>query len=243
MWLGLRATMWIGTIGALAGAVLPCRIRDPVAPRRSGGGDGYDRRTFVASRLRPEEPPRPRHHLKEPNPMNKRPIHHVCYIVDDIPQAVDQWVEATGAGPFFHLGEHVEFEETLLNGDPCVFDHASAIGKWGPILLELMKLHELSPELESRVGTAGAGGSKVSHIAYTVDDPAAESERLESLGMRKFLHLRTGPIQISLHDAPLLGHAIEVHENIDAINGLFALIAAAAEGWDGSEPLRAMPQG
>jgi catechol 2,3-dioxygenase-like lactoylglutathione lyase family enzyme len=39
--------------------------------------------------------------------LNDRPIHHVCYIVDDLPKAVDQWVEATGAGPFFHLGEHV----------------------------------------------------------------------------------------------------------------------------------------
>jgi hypothetical protein len=51
--------------------------------------------------------------------MNDRPIHHVCYIVDDIPMAVDQWVEATGAGPFFHLGEHVEFEETLLESPAC----------------------------------------------------------------------------------------------------------------------------
>jgi len=45
-----------------------------------------------------------------------------------------------------------------------------------------------------------------------------------------------------LHDAPLLGHAIEVHENTDAINGLFALFAAGAEGWDESEPLREMPE-
>ena len=59
--------------------------------------------------------------------------------------------------------------------------------------------------------------------------------------MPQFLHLRQGPIQISLHDAPLLGHAIEV--NNDAINGLFALFAAGAEGWDGSEPLREMPEG
>jgi hypothetical protein len=35
--------------------------------------------------------------------MNDRPIHHLCYIVDDIPKAVDHWVEATGAGPFFRL--------------------------------------------------------------------------------------------------------------------------------------------
>jgi catechol 2,3-dioxygenase-like lactoylglutathione lyase family enzyme len=175
--------------------------------------------------------------------MNNRPIQHVCYIVDDIPKAVDLWVETTGAGPFFHLGEHVEFEETLLDGEPCVFDHASAIGKWGPIFLELMKLHEVTPELESRVDPGRAGGSNIAHIAYIVDDLATEGERLEAAGMPKFLYLRQGPVQISLHDAPSLGHAIEVHENTDAINGLFALIAAGAEGWDGSEPLRALPEG
>lgn len=175
--------------------------------------------------------------------MNDRAIHHVCYIVDDISKAVDQRVETTGAGPFFHLGEHVEFEETLLEGQPCVFDHASAIGRWGPIFLELMKLHELTPALESRVYPGRGGGARIGHIAYVVDDPAAESERLEAAGMPKFLHLRQGPIQISLHDAPLLGHAIEVHENTDAINGLFAMFASAADGWEGSEPLRGLPEG
>jgi catechol 2,3-dioxygenase-like lactoylglutathione lyase family enzyme len=54
--------------------------------------------------------------------MHHRPLHHVCYVVDDIAMAVDRWVETTGAGPFFHLGEHVAFEETLLEGEPCVFD-------------------------------------------------------------------------------------------------------------------------
>ena len=175
--------------------------------------------------------------------MNDRPIHHICYIVDDIPNAVDQWVETTGAGPFFHLGEHVEFEEALLEGQPCVFDHASAIGKWGPIFLELNKLHDVTPELESRIYPGRAGGGNIAHIAYIAEDPNAESERLEAAGMPKFLHLRQGPIQISLHDAPVLGHAIEVHANTDAINRLFAMFASAAQGWDGSEPLRGMPEG
>jgi len=175
--------------------------------------------------------------------MNDRPIHHVCYIVDDIPKAVDQWVETTGAGPFFHLGEHIEFDEMLLEGEPCTFDHSSAIGKWGPIFLELIELHEVTPELESRYYTGGAGGSNIAHIAYLVDDPAAESDRLEAAGMSKFFYLRQGPVQISVHDAPLLGHAIEVLENTDEINGLFGLFAAGAEGWDGSEALRGMPEG
>ena len=172
--------------------------------------------------------------------MHDRPIHHVCYVVDDLPTAVDRWVELTGAGPFFLLGEHVTFEETLLEGEPCTFDHASAIGRWGPIFLELIQLHEVTPELESRYV---AGGSRISHVGYVVDDPAAESARLEAAGMPRFLYLRQGPVQISVHDAPLLGHAIEVHENTDVINGLFALIAAGPEGWDGSEPLRALPAG
>jgi hypothetical protein len=40
-----------------------------------------------------------------PKTLNDRPIHHVCYIVDDMPKAVDQWVEVTGAtGSALRLG-------------------------------------------------------------------------------------------------------------------------------------------
>ena len=51
--------------------------------------------------------------------MNDRPIHHVCYIVDDIPKAVDQWVETTGAGPFFHLGQHASSKRRCWRESPA----------------------------------------------------------------------------------------------------------------------------
>jgi hypothetical protein len=41
----------------------------------------------------------------------------------------------------------------------------------------------------------------------------------------------------------LLGHAIEVLGRTDEVDGLFGLVAGAAEGWDGSEPLRELPEG
>jgi hypothetical protein len=50
------------------------------------------------------------------------------------------------------------------------------------------------------------------------------------------------PVQITFHEAPLLGHAIEVHPNTDVMKGMFAVIAADAEGWDGSDPLREFPE-
>ena len=175
--------------------------------------------------------------------MNYRPMHHVCYIVDDIPTAVAQWVEVAGAGPFFHLGEHVEFDETLLEGEPCLFDHASAIGKRGPILLELMKLHEVTPELESRLPTGVAGGSNISHIAYIVDDPATEREASRPPGCRSSCICASGRSRSRCTMRRCWGTRSRCTRTADAINGLFALIAAGAEGWDGSEPLRPLPEG
>ena len=175
--------------------------------------------------------------------MNDRPIHHVCYIVDDIPEAVDQWSRRPAPAPSSTWASTSSSRRRCWRESPACSITPRRFGKWGRIFLELIELHEVTPELESRFYTGGAGGSNIAHIGYIVDDAAAERERLEAAGMPKFLHLRQGPIQISLHDAPLLGHAIEVHENTDAINGLFALFAAGAEGWDGSEPLREMPEG
>jgi hypothetical protein len=51
----------------------------------------------------------------------------------------------------------------------------------------------------------------IHHVCHIVDDPTAETERLEAAG----------------HDAPLLGHAIEVHENTDAIKRA----VRAVRGW------------
>lgn len=43
------------------------------------------------------------------------------------------------------------------------------------------------------------------------------------------------------HDArPTLGHSVELLQRNDFLIGLYARIAQSAEGWDGSDPLRAM---
>lgn len=171
-----------------------------------------------------------------------RPIQHVCYIVEDIPRAVERWVACFGAGPFFWLGRHIQFDETSYRGGPCVFDHSSAIGQWGDICVELSQLHELSPAPFDTAfrGLARARGG-VAHISYIVDDAATESERLRHAGIEPFFYARQGPIAITFHESTELGHAIEIHQHGEVIDGMFALVAAAAEDWDGSEPLREFP--
>jgi hypothetical protein len=170
--------------------------------------------------------------------VNQRPIQHLCYIVDDIPTAVDQWAQTFGAGPFFWLGQHIQFDETVFRGEACTFDHSSAIGQWGDVMVELSTLHDLAPA-EFEPLFAGSGG--VAHISYIVDDAATESARLEAAGMPAFLHARQGPIAITFHECPSLGHAIEIHQHGAVIDGMFAVVRQAAQSWHGSDPLREFP--
>lgn len=170
--------------------------------------------------------------------MNDRPIQHLCYIVADIPTAVDRWVETFGAGPFFWLGRHIEFDELRFRGSDCIFDHSSALGQWGEVMVELSELHELAPAEFER---AFRGNGDVAHVSYIVDDAEAESARLQAAGMPAFLYARQGPIAITFHESPLLGHAIEIHRHGEVIDGMFALVRQAAQDWDGSEPLREFP--
>jgi hypothetical protein len=44
---------------------------------------------------------------------------------------------------------------------------------------------------------------------------------------------------MTLHDASAsLGHDLEIHADCQGLREFFAMVRAAAEDWDGSEPLR-----
>jgi hypothetical protein len=44
-----------------------------------------------------------------------------------------------------------------------------------------------------------------------------------------------GDLSITWHDAPELGHAIELHQDNDFFRGFFGQVSQAAQDWDGHE--------
>ena len=56
-----------------------------------------------------------------------------------------------------------------------------------------------------------------------------------------FLRLRKAHVEVTWHDNPDLGHAVEVHRSSPELIALNDGFAQAARDWDGSEPLRPMP--
>jgi hypothetical protein len=163
-------------------------------------------------------------------------LHHIGYVVDDLPAAAERFAQQSGAGPFYAF-EHIAFEVVTYRGEPAVYDHSSAFGQCGPIIVELTKVHDVQPAgLADAFVKPGAGVGHVGWIADSLDDEAA---RLEAAGLVPFHTGQTGPVSVVWFDGgPLLGHPIEVLQRREELLGFYAMVKRSAEGWDGSEPLR-----
>lgn len=163
-------------------------------------------------------------------------IHHIGYVVDHLETGAEAFAAQFGAGPFFGM-EHLVFDEVTYCGEPAVYDHSSAFGCWGPLLVELTEVHDAQPAgLRDRLVAPGGG---VGHVAWVVGSLPDEVRRLEAAGLTAFHTGITGPASAVWFDGgPLLGHPIEVLQEREEILGFYAMVRAAAVGWDGVDPLR-----
>ncbi len=164
--------------------------------------------------------------------------HHLAYVVDDIEATVHRLAGQLGAGPFF-LIENVPLEHVRSRGEPAEFVHNSAFGSCGGSAIELIDAVSLAPE---RVERAFSGARpRIQHVGYVV--PATEVADLRSAlderGLTQYLSSQLGGVETTLHDASAtLGHDLELHGDNQGLRDFFAMVRGAAEGWDGSEPLR-----
>jgi hypothetical protein len=167
------------------------------------------------------------------------PIHHIGYVVLDLRTGVERFSNATGAGPFFAI-EHIAFDAVTYLGEAAVYDHSSAFGAWGPLLVELTQVHDAHPAGLAQMLVSPAAG--VGHVAWLADSLPDETERLRGLGLEPFHTGATGPVSAVWFDGrPLLGHPIEVLQRVPEIEGFYAMVRSAAAGWDGERPFRLAP--
>ena len=86
----------------------------------------------------------------------------IAYAVTDVREAATRWVSERGVGPFFVI-EHIAVTDVLYRGAPAVFDHSSAYGQWGGLMVELVCDHTVGPSpIADGVGP-GSGGSDDCH--------------------------------------------------------------------------------
>ena len=114
-------------------------------------------------------------------------------------------------------------------------DHTSAYGQHGPIMLEFVQQNCDNPSVFTG---RPFGIHRVAMFAESFDDELA---RMETLGFPVAWVARTqaGGMRYAFADANAwLGHYIEIYEDNQGVRDFYAMVAAAAEDWDGSDPIR-----
>ncbi len=153
----------------------------------------------------------------------------VAYAVDDVVAAAERFATSTGAGPFFVL-RHIALATSRVHGVDAPFDHSSAYGQWGPLMVELVQEHT-APVVEP---------GRVHHVAFMVPSLDAAAAWCESQGWPEVLRASTsGGQSFAFHDArAALGHLVELYEPSDRLLGFYTMVADASRGWDGTTPVR-----
>jgi hypothetical protein len=163
----------------------------------------------------------------------------IAYTVPDLEAACHEWAERVGAGPFL-VRRHMEIVATH-DGQPAIYDHSAAFGQWGPVMLELVELHECEPTSMNEVFRHSAS-NQVNHYAFFVDDLEASSAALQAQGFPLTMELvSSSGMQVHFLDArSTIGGLLELYVGTPHLRAHYDMVAALAEGWDGTDVIRYM---
>ncbi len=160
----------------------------------------------------------------------------IAYSVPDVDAAATRWATDFGAGPFF-VRRHIEGHDVVYRGAPAVFDHSSAYGQWGSLMVELMQDHGTGPSIvRERYGVNDTG---LHHMAFMVQNLDTATAHLASLGFELAMSARSTKTRYHFVDTvATLGHMAELYEQSDRLESFYAFVRDAAVGWTGDDPVR-----
>jgi catechol 2,3-dioxygenase-like lactoylglutathione lyase family enzyme len=161
----------------------------------------------------------------------------IAYAVPDAFAAAEAWTRDFGAGPFF-VRPHIELVDVVYRGRPGAFDHTSAYGQWGSLMVELVVDHGHASSPVRDVFASGESG--LHHLAFIVEDLHETLKALVAAGYEIAMSARTtnGTEFHFVDTRPTHGHMVELYEHSDRLHAFYAMVAEAATDWTGDQPVR-----
>lgn len=161
----------------------------------------------------------------------------IAYHVADVYAAAERMAADVGAGPFF-VAQHIPVTSCIYRGTEIDFDHSSAYGQMGNVMVELIQQHGGGASaIRDMYGPSDEG---LHHVACFVDDLVAATEHYAAAGFPLAQAATTeGGVDFNFLDArSRLGHMLELYEPSPILTGFYDMVRAAADGWDGHDPIR-----
>ncbi len=167
------------------------------------------------------------------------PIVQVAYFVPDAVQAAREMADSGSAGPFFFV-PNIELAWGERRGAACNFVHSSAYGQCGSIMLEFVQQEDEGPSPFRDLYPSGGQG--IHHVATLVDSLESAIAHYDSLGCSLAARActKTGTEFAFVDTVDRLGHMVEIYEKTPTLTGFYHMVEAAAENWDGSDPVRSL---
>jgi hypothetical protein len=157
--------------------------------------------------------------------------------VPDIEVAAQQLAARHGWGPFFWVRD-IRVSRCVYRGQASSFHHSSAFGQGGDLMIELITQADDTPSvLRERFAAHETG---VHHVAvFTPNLDAFLAARLAE-GSAVALDATTdlGPRFAMVEALPGSSLLVEAYEPSPQLDGFYALVRTAAQGWDGRDPVR-----
>ena len=161
----------------------------------------------------------------------------IAYHVPDPERAAHDFACSHGWGPFF-LFEHIPLSRCVYRGAAAIFDHSSAYGQAGDLMIELITQHDDTPSVLRDLYARNEVG--VHHMAHFVPNLAESMDQARAAGSPIALDActATGTSFAMLDTVRELGHMMELYEAAGDLLKFYRHVRRAAEDWDGTEPLR-----
>lgn len=162
------------------------------------------------------------------------PVRQTAYVVDDLDAVAGEWARIHGVGPWFLYD--VDLPESTYRGRTVPFRARMGLAQTGGQQIELIQPDRRVPSLYNEY--LDAGGTGVHHVCYWADIDRTVAH---------FTGLGCDLVQYAVTSngnrfAYVTGGAgvpyVEVVDPNGKMADFFARVAAAAEGWDGTDPIR-----
>ncbi|MDZ7883175.1 MAG: VOC family protein [Mycobacterium sp.] len=167
------------------------------------------------------------------------PVRQIGYVVEDLDKALADWV-TLGVGPWFVMRGLVQ--RVTYRGEPCEVTVSLALANSGELQIELIQQSDDTPSIFVEFLESGPGFHQ---LAYWTEDFDATMAAVAGAGWPvvwsggeddgvRFAYAEPGGVPASV---------IEIMELTDASAGMATFVRRAAQGWDGSDPVRELGAG
>lgn len=170
------------------------------------------------------------------------PVRQLGYVVADLDQAIRHWVTYLGVGPFFRI-EDQPLTDFTFRGERSQPSCRIALAQAAHLQIELIEQRNDAPSAFKEFTDQGYEG--LQHLGFwTTEFDALEAAARET-GMVELQRGRSGSGGLDERFAyftygSMPGAVVELSEVAGRKADLFAAVEQAADGWDGSDPVRPM---